>query len=334
MSKPSSLIGLYFGEDAIAYVRANRDTDANLQAAWTWLLSEPGALVTEKKPHKKAKETIPVYKPQLEGLGAAIAAGFRFRFAGDESAGIEAADALQRGGIDWQQGATLQEALLNTAAALHLFALVQPALGADALLWKEQQADWLKHLVQQEAQAAYVERCWLLLLRMTGGLLLGEDAWVEDAAEQFRHIINNDIHPEGFLRPAVEREKPDGRSLLRMLLAVGALSLAAEAAGHAGIDLWGYSNRDVGLNTAVTYIVYYYFYPEKWRWDDGLTREETDPLYKQYGAFIEIAASHDYPRGVELLLEAERPFFSAYTGGLTTISHSRTRPRPRVRWLF
>jgi len=334
MSNARTLSGLYFGDEQIAYARANREKDADLRTAWDWLLADAGSLVTEKKPHKKAKETIPIHKPALGGLSAALEAGFRFRFADDEIAGERAAGALLRDGREWQQQDTLQASLMQTAATMQLFALVQPLLEADAAAWREQQLAWVAHLIDQELQATYVERCWLTLLRITGGLLFDQEAWFEAGAAQYRQVIDNDIHPEGYLRPAVERKQPDGDSLLRMLLAVDALSLGAEAAYHAGTDLWGYQNRDVGLNTAVTYLVYYYFYPDKWRWDEGLTVEEVQPLYKQHGAFIEIAASHDYPRGVEILLEAERPFFSTYAGGLTTLSHIRTRPRHRIRWLF
>ncbi len=334
MSKASTWSGLYFGEEQIRYARQQREKNEVLQVAWDWLLAEPGALVTEKKPHKKARETIPVQKPTLSGLSAALESGFRFRFAGDETAGMRAAQALQAGGVQWQQGNTLLEALMNTAATMQIFALVQPVLGADAALWREQQATWLRQLFAQREQANYVESCWLTLLHISGGLLLEQEGWLEDGAAQVRKVIDEDIHPEGFLRPAVEREQPDGESLLRMLLAMGALVLSAEAATAAEIDLWGYANRDVGLNTAVTYLVYYYFYPEKWRWDEGLELDATQALFKEYGAFIEIAATHDYPRGVEILLEAERPFFSVFTGGLTTLSHSRTRPKHRIRWLL
>lgn len=334
MSKISTMSGLYFGEEQITDARQQREKNKDIQVAWDWLLAEPGTLVIEKKPHKKARVTIPVYKPTLSELGAALEAGFRFRFAGDESAGMRAAQALQMGGVDWQQAATLQETLMKTAATLQIFALVQPLLGADAAQWRAQQAHWLRELFVQGANVNYVEGCWRTLLHITGGLLLDEESWLQEGAARIRTIIDEDIHPEGFLRPAVERDKPDGNSLLRMLLAVAALSLAAEAASAAEIDLWGYANRDVGLNTAVTYLVYYYFYPDKWRWDDALEVEATQALFKEYGAFIEMAATHDYPRGVELLLEAERPFFSVYTGGLTTLSHSRTRPKHRLHWLL
>jgi len=334
MSETPITSGLYFNEEQIAYAQQNREEDADLQIAWDWLLAEPGTLVTEKKPHKKAKETIPVLKPELSALGTALVDGFCFRFIGDEAAGKRAVKALVENEAYGQQPeTTLLDTLMHIAATLQLLALLKPIL-PDAEHFLERHANEIEVHFAEEGNASYVERCWLILLRIAGGILFGNESWLQMGVEQYKHIIDNDIHPEGFLRPTVERDKPDGGSLERMLLAVGALSLAAEAAYQAGTDLWSYQNRDVGLNTAVTYLVYYYFYPDKWRWDEGITREDTEVLYKQYGAFIEIAASHDYPRGVEILLETERPFFSEFTGGLTTLSHSRTRPKHRIRWLL
>ena len=90
----------------------------------------------------------------------------------------------------------------------------------------------------------------------------------------------------------------------------------------------------MSLNTAVTYLVYYYFYPEKWRWDEQISREDTERLFRQYGAWLEIATSRANPRGVELLLEEQRPCFGPLVGGLTTLSHSETVKRRRFGWLL
>ena len=316
-------IGLYFGQTQIDEANKQRETDANLQDAWQWLLASPGEVVCEIKPLKKQDEPQIVYKPQLSAMDAAIAAAFRYCFDDDEASGQQAAQALTD---TLQDKNTLLATIMDTLAAAHLFEMMRP-LTDEA--WCQPFAQYTDTLLQAN-HPTYVEQVWLMTLGMVAGIVLEDEARVGQATQRFQQIVMEDIHPEGFVRPAVEKVKSD--SFRRMTLTVAALSLAAEAATQAGVDLWAYEHREVSVNTAATYLVYYYFYPEKWRWEDaGLSEEKTQAIFRQYGAFIEMLTYRTHPRGVELLLEQQRPFFSAAVGGLTTLSHSKTQKRKR-RW--
>lgn len=319
--------GLYFGAAEHAAARQQRPKDADLQMAWAWLEAEPDTLVLEKAPTRNRRERIEVHKSSLPGLSAFVEAGFRYRFLDHEAAGEEAAAALQQ--RPFPQPGRLPDALLESAALLHAAELLRPLLLNSP--WWTQLEPFLQTLLAQEPPG-YVERVWQRLLSVTGGIVLENDSWLQQGMDAFRRIIDEDIRPDGYIRPAVERkeEERDGMSFWRMTLVTAALSLAAEAARQVGEDLWGYERRDVGINTAATYLVFYYFYPEKWRWDDGLTEETTHAIFTEYGAFIELVTAHAHPRGVELLLERERPFFSAAVGGLTSLSHFETQRHKKV----
>jgi hypothetical protein len=111
--------------------------------------------------------------------------------------------------------------------------------------------------------------------------------------------------------------------LLRQVLVVEALTLMAEAAEHVGVDLWGYSFRGVSVMTAFSYIMYYYFFPDKWRWDVNITNEP----FREYGGFLELVNYHAYPKDLKPLLDDLRPIYDPPGGGLTTLSHGIVRKR-------
>lgn len=128
-----------------------------------------------------------------------------------------------------------------------------------------------------------------------------------------------DRGPEGHLPAAVEGG--DEASLQRQFFVVGALVCMAEAATHAGIDLWGYNYRGISVTTAAAYITYYYYYPTQWRWAT-IAEEPAKALFKDAGSFLEIVYRHARPHDLKLLLEEQRPLFNAALGGLTTLTHA------------
>ena len=67
-----------------------------------------------------------------------------------------------------------------------------------------------------------------------------------------------------------------------------ALVLMAEAAAHCGVNLWAYNFRGVSVKTAALYPIYYFYTPEKWSWDEGITLDEAQALFRHYGGFLEI----------------------------------------------
>lgn len=321
--------GLYISAQQVDNARQQRDKRATLQMAWQWLLAEPGTILREEK--VEADEPVQVRKPQLQGLAAAMERAWRYRFAEDATAGQQVTQLLLDG-AGLRDHDSLLSTLMQVVATAQLAKLVSDhaAFSSQRGAWTEQFRAFARDLLAAET-TDMLERCWQMALSVAAGIVLEDEALFQTGATVFREMIDNEVRPDGFIRFATEAE--DGRNFERHVLATAALTLTAEAATQAGVDLWRYESREVGLNTAVTYLVYYYFYPEKWRWDEGLTRDNTADLFRQYGAWIEIATSRANPRGVELLLEEQRPFFGPLVGGLTTLSHSETVKRRRFGWL-
>lgn len=318
--------GLYFGGDQIELVRKQYEQDAVLGLAWRWLAAEPGAVIGERPSITRGADPEAIVKPQLDTLETTIEAALRYRFLNDLAAGQYASEQLLAG-FGLQNGASLLDTLLLTLPAAQTCVLVAPLLKDRANSWLRDFREMSTELFAAEEQANFVEHCWLVALRIVSGVLLQDEPLIAAGAARFRAIIDGQIHPEGYIKAAVDGR--DGRSFLRQMQAVGALTLAAEAAYQAGVDLWAYENRDVSLNTAATYLVYYYFYPDKWRWDTGLTEADTALVFQQMGAFMEMVVAHRVPRGVEMLLDLQRPFFSAAFGGLTTLTHYRPPVRKK-----
>ena len=317
-------IGLYFGKAQIEQVQQQRDADEVLQMAWQWLIAKPDAVIREIKPDKRDAEPMIIRKPVLQGIHAAVAAGFAYRFAGDNQAGKDAAQFLQS---TLQDKSTLLETVMETIAAAHVYEMVRPLAGD---VWRNPFAAYVDALAATD-DIPYVERTWLLTLALVAAVVLDDEKRFSRAVEQFKHIIDNDIHPEGYIKPVLSDAPEASATYSDMFLTLAALALAAEAATQAGVDLWTYEKREVGLNTVATYLVYYYFYPEKWHWKIAPTEAEVRQLFQQYGAFMEFATYRGQPRGVEMLLEEQRPLFSGLAGGLTTLSHRKIQPRKK-RW--
>jgi hypothetical protein len=312
---------LYFTEAQLETAIKEREKQEHLQAAWQWLKAAEGELLFERKSKERDAEPERVFKTRLSPVGQAIEAAFRYRFLGDEAEGVNAWDYLQSSlGEQANPFGTISEAV----AAAHLAEMLHPFVSQ---VWRKEYAEFTTDLLAGEATP--LEKLWLITLSIVSGIVLEDETRIEAGAEQFRKAVDEQIHPEGYIKPLVVEAKEAPPVFREMLLGLGALSLAAEAGEHLGLKLWNYERRDVGLNTAASYLVYYYFYPEKWRWGTGLTEADTQAHFHEYGAFMEMLTSHVNPRGVELLLEECRPFFSPLLGGLTTLSHSKTEKRKR-----
>lgn len=174
---------------------------------------------------------------------------------------------------------------------------------------------------------------WAAVVAMALGCLRADDAHIDRAAATYRRAIDQHIHPEGYIRGLVDMEhKLAGRhSYQRQLSATCALVLIAEMASQRGLNLWAYDKRAVSIHTAAAYTHYYYYFPERWRWGEGLTRAHTETVMRREGAFYELVNRQQPPRGIEALFAEQRPLFCAYGGGLTTLTHGAPRPQKR-RW--
>ena len=171
---------------------------------------------------------------------------------------------------------------------------------------------------------------WRGALAMAAGILLESDEEIERGAAIYRRAVEQQIHPEGFFRGIADIN--DGQQLYEaQVSATGALVLLAEMAGPIGLDLWSYESRAVSVLTAVTYTHFYYFFPEKWRWEVDLRRERTGVIMRREGAFMELVNRRSPPQGIEQFLAEQRPLFCAWGGGLTTLTHGLALEKKR-RW--
>ena len=185
---------------------------------------------------------------------------------------------------------------------------------------------------QANPAADPLERIWQGALQLAQGIVFDSEALRRAGAAAYRDVIDQHIHPEGYLKGIVDVDGA-ARTYEAQVSGLCALAFMAEMAAPVGLGLWTYENRAVSLHTAAAYSLFYYFYPEKWRWEEDLSSERTAAAIRKEGAFLEMAQRRQAMRGIEALFEEERPLFCAYGGGLTTLTHA-IAPPPKRRWRF
>ena len=269
--------------------------------------------------------------PGDDPVTEAYLAASRYLLRDDTEAGHEAAELLEN--IEVTAAATMvqdsSQALLAwlSAAALLRHHPAWPKLQSARPMALAAEFAYMKHATDP------LDKLWHGALNMAVGILLNRETRRQYSADVYRGAIDHIIHPEGFLKGIVDVEDAEN-TFASQVSGTCALALAAEMAPRADIDLWSYNDRGVTPATAATYLLYYYFYPEQWRWSDGLNRVDTEAVMRREGAFIEIVNLRSPLREVELLMAELRPLFCAYGGGLTTLTHSIRSPRKRRwRWL-
>ncbi|MGJ3238155.1 MAG: alginate lyase family protein [Anaerolineae bacterium] len=323
---------LYFTDNEIDIARSERGKHDHLQAAWSWLLATSGDVLKETKPTEPDGEPIQHIKPWLTQNGQLIEAAFRHRF-DQQAPALAQTKALLGQGLGLQDQESLFETITVTLAAAHAVEMVRADF-PEASRWLARFDRFSASLQSAHDQASWLDQQWLMVLDIVAGVLLDDHDRLQSAMTRYQHVIDSAIHPEGYFKPLASNPPNAERAFHEMTLACAALTLTAEAAAHVDMQLWQYENRDVGINTAITYLVYYYFYPDKWRWgEETLNEEQTQAIFRADGAWLEMATRRVNPRGVELLLDDQRPFFNPYMGGLTTLSHFKTEKRRR-RGLF
>jgi hypothetical protein len=331
MTAHSQHPGLYISKQQYQYALSARDSDAVVAAAWRWLLAAPG---DELPPRETgAGESDPRHREKLKGQSAALADAFRYQFADDSAAGDRVLQYLQQDDSLLPGNRILVDKLMRLTTAAQIVELVRthPGYTTVAGTWLPRLATAGNSVLAASAdEAPQLAPFWKMTLRVVLGITLKDESLFQQGVQQFRQLVNEQIHPEGYLRSLTDIDR--NRSFHWHTLAVAALTLAAEAATQAETDLWAYENRGVGVTTAAAYLMYYYFYPAKWRWQDDLTETDTFNIFKNHGAWIEIVTYRGYLRGVDLLLEQQRPFYSAQTGGLTTLTHPQVQQKKRRGW--
>ncbi len=287
-------------------------------------------LARENQASDVVRGALPVLDSQPEdALALAQLQALRYLFYQDAAAGglaVELAQARDPGAGDRDDLSALQRRFgwLTVMSLLRNhpnFAGNFRAVAGDAPQQLDDAAD---------ADGALLRTLWLAVVAMAAGILLEQDRPFQSAAEVYRRVVDQHIHPEGFFKSLVDVEGAR-QTYQAQFAATGALALLSEMARQADEDLWSYHNRAVSVNTAATYTFYYYFFPERWRWEAGLSRELTMSIMRRQGAYFEIVNRRSPLRGAEELFAEQRPFFSAIAGGLTTLTHG-LKPPAKKRW--
>jgi hypothetical protein len=288
--------GIYFTDEHIQQARSRREHEP-FQAAWAMLRGQ--------------QQTDP------------LADSLRYKFDEDVKAGEKTVEVLRRG--NFNPGGKVVEMVVAATMQAQCFEMVRdhPNFSqAEQAAWLQAFAAHIGQLNQPPYELMHFERLWLNLLNLVSGIVLEDETLFQNAVTAYKDVIAQDVHPEGYILKAVEAK--DGHGLYRMLLSAQALILTAEAATHAGEDLWHYEMRGVSAMTPTPYLLYYYYYPDKWRWDEAGNRETVQVLYKQYAGFWEMAQRRTPSRDRKLLLKELRPIYDVWGGGLTTLTHGGT----------
>jgi hypothetical protein len=165
------------------------------------------------------------------------------------------------------------------------------------------------------------EQTWLAAVNLAAGVILEREPVFATGADMVRRIVDV-VQPHGYISAIVEPR--DETTLQHTVQAVHGLVLAAEIASHAGVDLWAYERRGVSVMTAALYPLYYYYYPEKWPWYEGLEPEPVKAEFRRHAAFLEVInrRSGGTVRAVKLILDDVRPVFDALGGGPVSLTHA------------
>ena len=291
--------GLYFTPENIELARRERNQEPFL-SAWLYLRDR-----------------------EQSGAGEAQWCGLRYRFSDDHVAGESAIRALDKFTDNEQSAAkSYLEAIFETLTLAQTFEMVRdhPSFVADdKRRWLEFLAARISTLENSPDKDTHTEQLWMALLSLAGGIVLENEPMLQSGIEVFKRSVTEDIRPQGFMPKAVEGK--DGGSLYRQILSVSALVLMAEAATHAGADLWEYSVRGVSVVTGAMYPIYYFYTPEKWQWDVGISVEEAQNLFRQYGGYLEMLYRRTRHKDLKPLLQDLRPIYDPRAGGLTTLTH-------------
>jgi hypothetical protein len=263
---------------------------------------------------------------QADPLAQAHAWALRSQLYDDAEPLYRAADALNS--ADAAGDGDELESIKRSLAWLSVVAMLRghPAWASS---WRDAISPMLS---RYELSAGGLRELWLGALSLAAGILLESADEIERGAAIYRRAIGQGIHPEGYLKGIADVADAPARYEAQVS-GCCALAIMAEMAAPVGLDLWSFESRAVGIFTAVTYTHFYYFFPEKWRWEEGLTLARTQAIMRREGAFMELVNRRNPPQGIEQFLAEQRPLFCAWGGGFTTLTHGLSQPKKK-RWGF
>lgn len=296
--------GLFFGAEHLHIARQNRDDEA-VRAAVELLNA-----------------------PMSEPLDAAYLAALRYQFFDDQASASVAAQLLQNANLKTELASEREgcKLLLGWLSVVAMLKRHQSWLTLQAQI-KDLYATAIANVRECEDP---LDALWQGALQLAVGIVLDQERSLQNGAAVYRKAVQNVIHPEGFLKGIADGDQGP-RGYAAQVSGTGALVLMAEMAARSGLDLWSVNNRGVTPVTASTYLLFYYFYPEKWIWSSGITRVETEAIMRRDGAFIEMVNRRHPLRDCEHLLDELRPLFNPLAGGLTTLTHGAA-PNEKRRW--
>ncbi len=300
--------GLFFDAVAVARVRNN----------------------AHRAPYKAALAHLADHQP-TDPIAATILHGFRYQFTADTSSANQTASALIERNIGLQLPAniTYAEACAVTIAIGHAFEMVRDHIPEDARRgWLRLYNERLEDIRTADNTFGLLDQIWRTATKIIGAIVVERGDLFVLGTDDFRRIVDNDIHPEGYF-PAIV-EKSEGGALLRQVMAAKGLVLAAEAANHQGVNLWDHEMRGISAKTAAIYAAAYYEYRDQWTWDTPPAADENEAFYQENAAFLEILNRQLRPAVLKATLSKLRPTFDPLGGGLTTLSHAE----PTTRGLF
>jgi len=284
----------------------------------------------DKAPFTKAFAILDTEHP--DPLAEMLLKGYRYRL-GDKNAGEKAREALSAWLVD-THSSDLWVYMRQSILAGQVIELIRPLLTANIM---EHWIDNTIIMLKTETDATH-EHIWQGVVRMSLGIVAELEDDVENATTLYKQVIDDLLHPEGYIPKIVDHHN-EVTSFTYQLQASQGLALMAEMAKHIGIDLYSYNKRGVSVTTACAYPLYYYFYPEKWRWSgdkyrpsEGVPEATAKQLFRDHAGFLEIIAEHYKPalKAIQMIHDDLRPTFDPFGGGLTTLTHA---PAPR-RGLF
>jgi len=305
MPRQTKQVGLYYTADQLQLAQNNRDTEP-ISKAIDYLTHTMG--------------DTPLTIAQLAGL--------RYRFLGDEASGLQAIEQLQHVNplmtpIDNHETAKILLAWLNVIESIR----THPA-------WIDIQDSWFDALHAFDHplyDGSVLDGLWGGALDIGMGIVLEDETQFSRGTDVYRLAVDQHIHPEGYLKDVVTVADATD-TYQKQVSGTTALVLMAEMANTVGVDLWSVDNRGITPVTATAYLLYYYYYPEKWKWGGDLTRDTTEAIMVTDGAFLEIVNHRQAVRGVDILFDELRPLFGATSGGLTTLTHGMPLPPKKKRW--
>ena len=199
----------------------------------------------------------------------------------------------------------------------------------------------LDNHVDEDTQISHL--LWLATLKMGLSIISEDEALFNECVNIYKQTIDEDVRPEGYLPRAINGETAVD-NFLNQIRSAQALTLMAEMARHVGTDLYTYEKRGVSVLTATTYPLYYYFFPEKWKWvkevykggkmvdTEVLEDDDAKAIYRNHAGFLEMLNTHYGTRplkAIRMMLDDLRPIYDVYGGGITTLTNGYTEKKRR-----